>query len=294
LPSRASRNDPGVLNRWAGSAAVSLLRLLRGLPLRPVLFLLRLPLALYPWLRFRHGRRLRLLFSLSPFSGNLSLAGYYRARAELLLRNLHVHGRGLSPAGIRVEGGEHYRRALERDRPVALLGLHMGVVELLHRVPRAPPGRSFFVLTAPAFSAPLTDYMADGRERDGKRVLGNREAAPGLRAVLRGKGVLAIMLDQLPGSGGSAPFLDLWGRVRVPYPADLLQFLLRREALLLPVSTRLEEAGVSTYRFHPAWEAPSAPAGPASLENRVRAFLEASIAWAPEQWNWSYPGNRSV
>ncbi len=210
-----------------------------------------------------------------------------------------------------VEGAHHYSSALLSDRPIALIGLHAGILELQHRIPAAPKDRPFLILTAPAFSPPLTRFMAAGRELDGKRSLlignrrqrnrkeekrkaGKRNAASreewdgpdrnlesGLRSVIASKGILALMADQHPGPAEDRQYLDLWDAVRVPWPSRLLRFLSSQGFLCLPVSTRLEKDGTPRFTFHPALEEPTA--------GNVRAFLEAAIAAAPEQWNWSYP-----
>ena len=296
---------------------MALLEGLRRAPVRAAETLLLPALGLYPLLRPRHARRLRSCFAASPFPA-LSLKSYYTARLRLLLRGLELHGRAtdavLKPRPssrryppVRMEGAEHYEKALAGNRPVALIGLHTGVLELLHRIPEVPPGRPFLILTAPAFSPPLTGFMARGRERDGKRVLqvgggsdwgsgkgasrkgsagGNEGRAQaglesGLREVIALRGVLALMVDQHPGPGEECEFLTLWDRIKVPYPARLLRFLARRDFQLLPVSTRLDPDGVSRFRFHPVLTDPS--------PGVIRSFLEESIAAAPEQWNWSYP-----
>lgn len=287
MPSRVSLNKTGPAVRAAGWAAVAVLAILGALPRRAVLRFLRLPLLLYPLIRPGHALRLRERFTASPFFG-LDLGAYYRVRLELLLRAVQEHGREPALEDIRVEGWEHYTGALESGRPVALVGLHLGVVELLHRVPTAPKGRPFLILTASAFSSPLTEYMAKGRERDGKRVLMNRNTGTGLREVLRKNGVLALMADQAP--VGTGYHLELWDSLRVPYPARLLYLLLAHRVLLVPVSTRLEADGRCRYRFHPAWTDLPAQPQETALAARLRGFLEEAVAWAPEQWNWSYPG----
>lgn len=253
-------------------------------------------LRLYPLLRPRHAARLKACFAAAPFPASLNLRAYYATRLRLLLRGLACHGNP-SALKVTVHGQRHYRDALEGDRPIALIGLHAGMVELLHRVPEAPPGRPFLILTAPAFSPPLTRFMARGRERDGKRILwvgngkakragrdgtapGQRGLEQGLRSVIAKNGVLALMADQHPGPAEECEYLMLWNRVRVPWPARLIRFLSDQGFRFVPISTRLirEDAHVE---FHPAL--------PEADAEGIRAFLEKAIADAPEQWNWSYP-----
>jgi lauroyl/myristoyl acyltransferase len=163
---------------------------------------------------------------------------------------------------------------------VALLGLHMGLLEILHRLPEAPSGRPFRILTAPAFAPALTRFLARGRERDGKRILGIGGAATGLRQVAAAGGVLAFMADQVPGRPESS--LRLWGRIEMPYPARLLAFLARRGFRILPVSTWQAGDGATAFRYHAPWPEDC------DVEASLRAFLEGAIAEAPDQWNWSY------
>lgn len=275
--------------------AASLLVAVKGLSPETAWRLLSPLLPAYIRLRGARSRRLAALFAATPFRRHLAVDAYYRRRLDLLLRCLRLHGAPLDSGLVETEGWEHYRAALGSGRPIALLGLHAGVVELLHRLPEAA-GRPFRILTASAFAAPLTDLLRRGRERDGKRVVDNRAPGPGLREVLKGRGVLALMADQVPGPG--APVLRLWDRIAVPWPERLLGFLESQGFVLLPVSTRLvsgdpgERQGRSRYRFHPPWEFGPGEDRGEGMSLRLRAFLEGAVAEAPDQWNWSYPGIR--
>jgi lauroyl/myristoyl acyltransferase len=300
-PSTFSPAWPAWPVRAAGALAVPLLRALGAIPVARARAILSPALPLYPWLRRRHAARLRACFSVSPFGETLGLRAYYRSRLALLLAGLRAHGRPVTAAfpHPRVEGEAAYARALASGRPVVLLGLHAGPWELSHRLPAAPADRPFAILTAPAFAPALTAFMAAGRERDGKRILwvggdGDRGLETGLRSILDSRGVLAMMADQHPGPAEACEFLRLWGKIRSPYPGRLLRFLGSRGCVFVPVSAR-REAGASTaggvgtapgsdaavLTFHGTWD----EAGP----ERVRTFLEAAIAAAPDQWNWSYP-----
>lgn len=282
-----SSSPPSLPVGAAGALAVGLLRGLGWLPAPLSLALLAPGLLPYRLLRRRHAARLRACFAASPFGARLSLSGYYRRRLALLLSGLRAHGRPVTAAFPRVEteGEGFYAGALASGRPVVLLGLHAGPWELLHRLPSSPVGRPFAIATAPAFAPALTAFMAEGREREGKRILwtgdvGAKGLLTGLREILDAKGVLALMADQVPGPAHASEYLELWGRIRCPYPGRLLRFLEERDCLFVPVSIRSAD-GAAELRYHGAWE----DAGP----ERVRAFLEEAIASAPDQWNWSYP-----
>ncbi|HLP43551.1 MAG TPA: hypothetical protein VK465_18765 [Fibrobacteria bacterium] len=288
MPGNPCPEGPGgLLRAFAGHAAVAGLEALRAAPPALSRSALGALLPAYPRLRPAHARHLAALFAASPFAEELTLQAYYRARLDLLLRNLQVHGRPVSEAfpQVEVEGKETYARALARGRPVALLGLHAGPLELLHRLPETPTGRPFALVAAPAFAPALTGWLAAGREREGKRmartgVRGDQGLLVALRAVLEARGVLAVMVDQHPGSADAHEILTLWGRIQSPYPGRLLRLLERRGCVFVPVSVRLKDSG-ACFRYHGIWDG----AGP----ERVRTFLEEAIASAPIQWNWSYP-----
>jgi lauroyl/myristoyl acyltransferase len=286
LPDTPSTRSPAFPAQLTGILAVAALRALRRLPLPFARFLLSPGPLLHRLLRRRQRARLRACFAAAPFAG-LSEGPYYRRRLDLLLRGLRSHGRPVTEAfpRVRVEGGERYRAALASGRPVALLGLHAGPFELLHRIPEAPEGRPFRILTAPAFAPALTRFMAEGREGPGKRILwvggtGGRGLEKGLRETAERGGVLALMVDQHPG-GADVGRLELWDRIRVPWPERLLAFLHGRGFVLLPLAARLEPGGGAEVRIYEPLPGPEA--------EHVRAFLETAIGAAPEQWNWSYP-----
>ena len=104
-----------------------------------------------------------------------------------------------------------------------------------------------------------------------------------------------MMADQNPLQTPDQDYLTLWGMIDVAFPRRLLDFLSERDFQFVPVSTLLNPDGRSSFRFHPAWKASVTLSGrpevmdQASLRTQLRDFLEAGIAAAPEQWNWSYP-----
>jgi lauroyl/myristoyl acyltransferase len=288
----------------AGHACVFILTALGSLPPKATRIFLSPFLFLYPRLRPAHCARLSARFAASPFRGDLEPARYYAMRLRLLLSGLCAHVRRTAADGaatvadLEPEGWETYLAALASDRPIALIGLHAGPWEELHRVPPAREGRPFLILTAPAFSPPLTAFMAKGRESGGKSIIwigsdGKRGLAAGIRAVQSGRGILALMADQHP-DPGEEEWLSLWDRIRIPYPARLLRSLAAHDFLFMPVSIRISAEGTPLYRFHSPWDSrdiagESADIGSMALAAKVRDFLETAIAVAPDQWNWSYP-----
>ncbi len=265
----------------AGFVAAGFLRGLSRLPPRIVVKVGSPLLPVYRFFRPHWRRRWSDLSRAVPLAWP-SLAQYYRMRlrlATLALRQLtgHVHDQP-----IRCIGAGHYHAALASGRPLALVGWHQGPVELLHRLPQAPAdGRPFLVLTASAFAAPLTRFLAAGRRQPGKQVVLESALHSSLRAWVRHRGVLAFMADQIPGQ--PRDFFTLWGSLRLPYAAALVEFCARHQAMVLPVHTRLDRNEVIFEIGAPL----NAPA-PSALKEGLQRAMEKALAEAPDQYNWSY------
>jgi lauroyl/myristoyl acyltransferase len=273
------------MKRWIlGLLSVALLRLVACLPLRVATQAGLCLLPVYIPLRHITCERLRRL--------GLSPPAYYRTRLRLALLSLrHLLGK---PDGlkVRVEGGELYAAAQATGRPIVLLGWHQGPVELLHRVPSRSTGRPFFVMTAGAFSPVLARLMANGRaegrasgaERGAKAVI-RPDSLSGLRAWERDRGVLAVMVDQV--RGRPEEWLSFRAGPRAvahaPWPKRLLEWVLERRPEVLAVSARLE-GNVVRFRYEAV--------DPNALKEDVAAKIEAALARAPTQYNWSYPKMR--
>jgi lauroyl/myristoyl acyltransferase len=257
----------------AGRLAVGILNVLGRLPTGAALALGTALLPLYVPFRVRTRRRLR---SLHPPVGALA---YYRMRLRLALLSLR-HLRGLPDGLARAVGGEaHYRAALESGRPVVLVGWHQGPVELLHRIPaEAAPHNPFFVMTAGAFAPALAGLMRAGRSGPGKSALTPGDRA-GLRRWARARGVLALMIDQVPGEADA--WLDACGgSVRLPWPARLVEWLRARDAVWLAVETRWRPGNRVSFDYRVLKE----EGRRAEIARLVTDGLRASA----DQYNWSY------
>lgn len=256
-----------------GGLAVFALELAARLPMRLALALGGALLPLYAPFRFATRRKLR---ALRPPVGPLA---YYHMRLRLAL--LSVRQATGREDGYRraIEGEDLYSRVLSSGKPVLLLGWHQGPVELLHAIPAAASsGRPFFVVTASAFSPVLAEWMARGRERTGVRVVRPEETGK-LRAWAREGGVLAVMIDQVPGR--PEEYLSLRdGAMNVPWPGRLIDWALARNPEILVVSARLAGGRRVAFRY--------ARCRAESAKEDVRDLMDDALARAPEQYNWSY------
>ena len=232
-----------------------------------------------PWLPFYALCRPSIRQRLGRLPHPLTSLAYYRMRlrlAALSLRHLTGHENDVP---VRVKGEEHYHAALATGKPVALLGWHQGPVELLHRIPSIPEnGRPFFIFTAGGFAPRLTQLLRRGRKQSGKQIVSPESQHAALRSWARQSGVLAVMMDQVPGR--PRDWLSLWnGKVELPCPRNLMDWLSERNAVCLAVSTKLEEDGSIVFEYQPVQPD----------EKNLGLLIEKAIAAAPEQYNWSYP-----
>jgi lauroyl/myristoyl acyltransferase len=303
---------PGKAKNWiwpvntVGYLGVLVLRSIQPIPIALLNAGLSKLLPFYPRLRPGQSIRLKNCFSALSFQNSIDVKSYYQMRLKLLLTGIHYHGQSMDPSLLDITGLEHYRKALDSGRPVALLGFHSGVLELLHRIPEKPAGKPFLILTAPAFAPALTTFMAKGRIKDGKEIIWNRTNQPmeshlghpfytGLRLLVKQKGVLAMMVDQHPEPQKNSKPLILWGRIVVPYPVRLLKFLINQDFIFVPVTTILQSTGKSSFTYHPIWDfgkeqnSQKQPHPGTDIHARLQKFLENEICTKPDQWNWSYP-----
>ncbi len=263
-----------MLRSTAGFLAVTTLKILAflppkiivalGTPLLPVYALFRIQIRL----RLKHAG-VRVSHPLTPFA-------YYRTRLKLAAVSLrHLTGK-YDDMPVQVEGEDLYDAALATGKPVVLLGWHQGPVELLHRIPYND-GRPFYIITAAGFASPLSRLLERGRERDGKQVVASEDVHHALRNLVRKSGVLAVMVDQVPGQ--PSDFFSLWNdSVQIPRTAELLTWLKNREAIFLAVTVRLEKNDSILFRYQPV-----------DPDESLELLLEKSVEEDPSQYNWSYP-----
>ncbi len=294
----------------SGNLAVTMLRLLPLIPFQFLEKLLQPFLIVYPFFRKNHVRRMKACWKALPFEHTLTVRTYYRNRLRIFLRTLKQHGK--DPEGeniIRrflIRGEIHYREALEKNRPIILLGLHLGLFENLHRLPMKPVDRPFGILTAKGFAESLTKYMVKGRELGGKRMVLRKNFSEEVRRVIQQRGILAMMVDQNPEVKSEENSLLLWNKISICYPRRLLEFAVRNGFLILPVATivakeigrgevgtdwiesKIPERAKEGIEFGEPWIFSEGKISKEIIEEKVRMFLEKHIESLPELWNWSY------
>ncbi|MFC1583960.1 lysophospholipid acyltransferase family protein [Fibrobacterota bacterium] len=267
----------------------------KAMPAAFFLLLGKFLLPLYYLLRLKHAREVNSRIACSPFRDRFSIHEYYRMRLYLFINSIKMHSPESFPERVMVKNRDLFAAALASNRPVVLCGLHMGLFEILHKIPwrqTAESGRTFNVLTAPAFSPRLTEYLKKGRQAGGKNLVPNNSLLSAVRRTINGREALGIMLDQSPAR--EKELLTLWGTIQIPFPQSLLQTMARAGAIIMPVSTWVGARQTVIVKYHdPLNGAGEYHNNSIELFVTIKMFLEQEISRAPEQWNWSYPGIRA-
>ncbi len=280
--------------RIAGHLAVRLLTAITRMP--PILARSLGTLLLPAYLPLRRRTRAKL----RRHCPHVSAFRYYRTRLYLaLLSARHIRNRPDGCVHI-VENAALFTAALAQDRPVVLLGWHQGPVELLHRIPASHLDqggrdsgvkRGLSLLTASAFSPPLADWMTSGRETG--YTMPSRVIRPGdrgaLRAWARSRGVLAVMIDQVPGVPEDT-LVPGPGLPAFPWPRRLMEWIRTQDPVFLAVTARWHPGtgNARQERIVFGYHALSTDAAADHLKAGIGRLMHAALREAPEQYNWSY------
>lgn len=194
---------------------------------------------------------------------------------------------GMTPAYVRerllIETPEVVEGALADRRPIIIIGLHFGAIELpaLYLALRADSA------TAPMETIgdpPLQRWFVRTRGSVGIRIVGLREARRELVAALRRGEPVGLVADR-DLTGGGVP-VRLFG---APAPLPLGPALLALESGAPVFVTAVRREGNGRYRGR--LEALPTPPAEGTRRERATAIVEASaraferaIAVAPEQW----------
>jgi Kdo2-lipid IVA lauroyltransferase/acyltransferase len=223
-----------------------------------------------------------------------------RARAALVRRSVREYAKTFTELGalwtrdraaserlIRgCEGEEHVHAAMAAGKGLILAIPHLGSWELVGLY-----GSMHFPMTSLFRTPPMTEMgviMRRGRERFGARLVAGDSA--GIRALYkaleRGE-LVAILPDQVPGSGAGSVFAPFFG-----HPASTMVLLARLAAktgatVLFTYAERLAHGAGYRLHFLPA---PTAIAGTdmALAATAINAMVERCVRALPQQYQWVY------
>jgi len=206
-------------------------------------------------------------------------------QATTLAESLHLLGRGtpVSAVPVEVDGFDHLERLLAARRPVLLVTGHCGNWELISAALTSRGVRVFAV--ARELQDPVL-HEAVVRLRRGfgieTVVRGSREAAGQMRAALRGRSLLAVLIDQdIDVRGAWVPFFDrpAWT------PLGPAQLALRFGLSAVPAFDERRADGSHLVRFHPRLDLPADPVAATAMMTRS---IEEHVRRCPDQWVWSH------
>jgi Kdo2-lipid IVA lauroyltransferase/acyltransferase len=189
-------------------------------------------------------------------------------------------------AGIRIDGLEHLRAAMDRHGRALLLTAHLGNWELLAAASRLTPYRLSVVVRP--LDAPWLDGLATRlRAKMGVELIDKRQALRPVLRALTGGGMVGILLDQ-NAARSEGVFVPFFGR-----PAStskgIAVLALRTGTPILPTFIRRETAGSHLVTIGPpllADEGERPGAAVAALTARCTEAIEHAIRQTPEQWLW--------
>ena len=185
-------------------------------------------------------------------------------------------------------GVEALGSARAAGRGLLLLAPHLGNWELLNLWLQARLGtaeRPFTALYRPLRDPGLDAWLHDRRSRSGARLLpSDRAGLRGIARTLAAGGVVGVLPDQVPprDAGVPAPFLG-----REALTTTLVRSLVRRRAAAVLAVAALRRGDRHEVHCLPA----AADLGAADRRRAAAALnrtVEACIARAPAQYQWSY------
>ena len=186
---------------------------------------------------------------------------------------------------LRVEGGEHLRRALEEGRGVLVFSAHFGNWEVAAQAVAAFGPLN--VVARPLDNPLIEARLGRFRNRLGAKVISKFHAAKAILQALRGNEIVAILIDQRV-QRKEAVFVDFFGSPAATTPS-LGSFALRARSPLIPVFCRPGPRSSYLVRIGPPL--PLDPGGDAAegvlkITQASTKMIEAEIRREPGLWFW--------
>jgi Kdo2-lipid IVA lauroyltransferase/acyltransferase len=182
---------------------------------------------------------------------------------------------------IRVEGIEHYERALERGRGVLIATAHLGNWEL-SAFAHALMARPMHVLVRP-LDNPLLDALVERRRAlSGNRPVFKKDFARSILKALAANEAVGILIDQNAGLD-SGVFVDFFGMPACAH-AGFARMAAHSGATVIP-GFAVWSASENKYVLR--FLGPIEITGDATRDTqRLQAVLEQAIRDYPDQWLW--------
>lgn len=182
---------------------------------------------------------------------------------------------------IRLEGGEHFEKALHAGRGVLFAAAHLGNWELsafAHAWMAAPMN----VVVRPLDNPRIDALVEQRRGLSGNRPIGKKDFARAILKALAANQAVGILIDQNEAID-SGVFVDFFG-VKACAGAGFAKFAYHSGATVIPGFALWNEAERRwVLRFYP----PVPMTGDVAADTQaLHAVLEAVIREYPDQWLW--------
>ena len=185
------------------------------------------------------------------------------------------------------EGWETLEAVLAQGRGALLLMGHIGNWECMGRTLSAK-GYEAHVVVRGFRDKAFETYWHEARLRLGVHAINREHSYRTCLRVLRGNGIVAMVLDQ-NARAGRGVFVDFFGRPASTTPG-LAQLAARAQTPVIPMSMFRDPDGLHHMRLGTPLPPPPAH-GPDSVLDATRQYtgiLEDIIRAHPEQWTWGH------
>ncbi len=201
------------------------------------------------------------------------------------------HWRRYVPTAARVEGLEHWQKALARGKGVIIFCSHMGSWETAASAAGLAGVQSTIVTTVltPRW---LHDKITACRASVGLSAAFHPGSMVAVMKTLRRGGTVAFMNDQyaMPPMGLPVVFFN----TRVDTLSVVGPLAKRTGAAVVPFCTFRDPDGTTVARFEPEFDLGENPGDPEAATQRVAGRVESWVRAHPEQWLWMHRRFKNV
>ena len=186
-----------------------------------------------------------------------------------------------------LEGEDHLKRALEKQKGVIALSAHLGNFTLIG-ARLAAAGYPFSVIVKQSKDQGFARLMDSLRHRVGIKSISarpRRQAVQEILKALKENEVVLMVTDELKTSG---PEVEFFGR-RFPVPRGPVTLAMRSGASLLPMYMTRDQENRLTLRISPEFDLRQTGALQEDVTANVTMIsrhLEKMVRRYPDQWNW--------
>jgi KDO2-lipid IV(A) lauroyltransferase len=187
---------------------------------------------------------------------------------------------------VTVADGEHLTAAIAAGRGVVAVSAHLGNWELAMQAMPAHFGQPLTAVAKRFKSERLENWIHARRTRFGNTVLYKKGSLADMTRILRGGGVLVMLVDMARRKDGID--IDFFGRKATATPAAAMLALRCRSPIVPALSYHREDERL-VVKILPAIEVRrSGDLRADLLENtqRITAVVEQAVRAHPDQWHW--------